>query len=265
MLKPSLPTNASELRLSVRRFMSIRSERVPVEHDPISFLAERGFECYIFGGAIRDIALQGAHAKPRDLDIVIRGGSVEKLNECLGDWVKRKTRFGGLKLVTQYEFFDIWPAAETWAFKEFPLYGSDPEDLPRTTPFNIEAIVVSTKASPGKGREVFEDGFFKSLATRTIDSNFEMHESAELTILRALVTAYKTEFLLSAGLVARLSILANFVDIDQIQNVSETHYGFEYFSDQQLDVVLKSLKLHQCWKPRSSFRMPIFKQMDFDY
>lgn len=57
---------------------------------------------YLFGGLLRDLLLFGPDASPRDVDLVIGGGTTgEELADALTAYIDRRTRFGGLQLVVE--------------------------------------------------------------------------------------------------------------------------------------------------------------------
>ena len=137
-----VPSDEAELREAMRRFVSVRRSRIPAEQDPLAVLEREGFDAHFFGGTVRDVALNGSWVRPRDIDVVVSGVDEDKLQKALARWIVQSTRFGGFRLQTGYEVLDVWPTHRTWAFREFPLIGSEAGELPRTTPFTIEAAVV---------------------------------------------------------------------------------------------------------------------------
>jgi hypothetical protein len=52
----------------------------------------------LFGGCLRDLALQGASAVPRDIDVVYVGVEPESVADALRPYIERRIRFGGLQL-----------------------------------------------------------------------------------------------------------------------------------------------------------------------
>lgn len=264
MRNSDVPTSIADLRLRVRRFLSVRKCRIVDGDDPISEMQSAGLEPHLFGGCIRDIAIDGPHAKPRDLDVVVQASDVDELQAVLAKWVVRKTRFGGLRLETKSEVLDVWPASETWAFKQFPLLGSDPGDLPKTTPFDIEGVVVSLSPTH-RGRTVYERNFFSALSKRSIGINLTDHLSESLSIVRAFAVAIKLDFTLESSLVDHLSSMIKRTDIEEMSAIAFQHYGFTRFTNDELNTFCKAVARHQRSASRSALRLPRLEQLRIPY
>lgn len=260
-----VPQDVGELRKAMRRFFAIRRSRVPVEHDPLAVLHREGLSAYFFGGTIRDVALKGPWTRPRDLDVVVSNTSEDELRRVLSRWIVRATRFGGFRLETAYEVLDIWPTHQTWAFQEFPLIGSEAGDLPRTTPFTIEAAVVSTSPRGPGGREIFEQRFIESVSRREIDLNFDAQFSEALTFVRAIAMAMKTDFALSARLVDRLVSIARRVEIEELSDVAESHYGRHSLPASELFRIVEIVKRHRQRTRQASLTLPRPTQLQFRF
>jgi hypothetical protein len=259
------PQDVSELRGAMRRFAAVRRNRVPAEHDPLAVLRRHGCEAFFFGGTVRDVAVNGPWVRPRDIDVVVSGVEVERLQSVLAQWIVRTTRFGGFRLATPYEILDVWPIHRTWAFCEFPLLGSSASDLPRTTPFTVEAAVVSTHPRGPCGREVFEQRFLESVGSREIDLNFETQYSEALTVVRAIVMAIKTDFAVAPRLVDWLAGASQRVDIEELSAVAEGHYGRWTLRADELSYIVKAVQHHHRWAKRSRLRMPRPTQLRFRF
>ncbi len=265
MRERRVPHDVSELREAMRRFVAIRRSRVPREHDPLAILHREGFSAYFFGGTIRDVVLHGPWVQPRDIDVVVSGAGEEELKQALSRWIVRTTRFGGFRLETAYEVLDVWPTSQTWAFREFPLIGSEAGDLPKTTPFTIEAAVVSTSPRGGYGREIFEQRFIESVARREIDLNFDIQFCETLTFVRAIAMAMKTDFSLSSRLVDRLVSIARRVDIEELAAVAKSHYGRRSLPVPELSRIVAIVNEHHRRMRKASLRLPRPTQMQFQF
>jgi hypothetical protein len=222
---------SSGLRKLVRRFFNIRSRRLGSNIDLFNILRESGVEAYIFGGAIRDIAIMGPYVRPRDLDVVVSGYSGEALERLLEQWIVRRTRFGGFHVRVGHEAFDIWASDDSWAIREFPLFASSPSDLPTTTPFTLEAVVVTAYATTHAGREIWERGFFDALNRRVIELNFEPHQCSSLTFVRAISLAHKTGFGIGPRLASYMARVAAITSPDDLAAQASSHYGSSAPSD----------------------------------
>lgn len=260
-----VPQDVPELREAMRRFVAIRRSRVPLEHDPLAALYREGFIAYFFGGTVRDVALHGPRVRPRDIDVVVSGADEDELKRVLSCWIVRTTRFGGFRLETAYEVLDIWPTHQTWAFREFPLIGSEAGDLPRTTPFTIEAAVVSTSPRGPGGREIFEQRFIESVSRREIDLNFDAQFSEALTFVRAIAMAMKTDFALSSRLVDRLVSIARGVDIEELSDAAESHYGRYSLPASELYRIVEIIKKHRQRNRKASLTLPRPTQLQFRF
>ena len=155
----------------------------------------------LFGGTLRSLLVsrvfQGKPGRPRDIDVVVSGAPLSWLEEQFADILARRTRFGGLQLRRGNWQFDLWPVAETWAFKHGN--GSGPASfsgLPSTTTFNLEAIAVEAWTCGGRPRAMFsgDDQFFDGILTRTIELNRTDNPFPELTVVRAVILASELRF-----------------------------------------------------------------------
>lgn len=80
---------------------------------------------YIFGGAIRDIALLGAKKFYSDIDIVFeRRDDKFSIESFLSTYTYDKNKFGGYRVDIEGWYVDIWEAKESWAFKNGITYNS---------------------------------------------------------------------------------------------------------------------------------------------
>lgn len=95
----------------------------------------------IFGGCIRDIALNGVSNFSSDIDLVFCG-SQESLNKSVPVSFQ-KNKFGGFRGNVGKWQVDIWPIKSTWAFKNEHVKFASNEDLLKTTITNWDAIFYS--------------------------------------------------------------------------------------------------------------------------
>src|ERR1035437_1078187 len=196
------------------------------------------WDAVFFGGTLRSLlwsrVKENAPGRPRDIDIVMHGARISELERVFEPYIKRHTRFGGLKLSrsglrpgSERWEFDIWPLEETYAIKEsgkkFPAF----RDLPETTFFNVESIAVDVWAKKGRGRKIYskDDQFFKGIINRTIEVNNERNPYPGLCVVRALVMASQLEWKIGHRLLRFLyehGVQMSEKDFEQIQ---EEHYG----------------------------------------
>src|SRR5580765_5050606 len=114
------PANSDELALreNFSRFFTSRARLKAPLISALKRISQHKMSAFIFGGALRDLMVQGSKAEPRDIDIVVDCSSLDRLENLFGDYLIRKTRFGGLHLNVRGWAVDIWPLSETWALRE---------------------------------------------------------------------------------------------------------------------------------------------------
>jgi hypothetical protein len=184
---------------------------------------------YMFGGMVRDIAVTGARAVPRDLDLVVDGADPDALCAHFSDEVRRRTRFGGFNLRickrgVEWDV-DIWPLDETWAFGDSNMEPSI-ENLPRTTFLNVEAVVVRMAPFPGNvGRTIHESGFFEAINSRTLEVNYRRNRYPSSCVIRSLVTAWRLRYRLGPKLCRYIVEHAPLRDLESLAAFQRAHYG----------------------------------------
>src|SRR5262245_31728529 len=72
----------------------------------------------VFGGTLRDLALHGTAARPRDIDLVVEGESEAHLFHFLGRYRPTRNRFGGFRFKVDRWSFDVWRVEDTWAVRQ---------------------------------------------------------------------------------------------------------------------------------------------------
>ena len=122
-------------RQQVRQLCDVLLSRAPV---------------YLFGGAIRDIALNGIDKFYSDIDLVVDCSQIH-LDQLLSELVHqhkllsadaiKQNKFGGYRVTAMKWLVDIWPLERTWAFaKGIVPYGSV-SSLLNTTVLNWDAVM----------------------------------------------------------------------------------------------------------------------------
>jgi hypothetical protein len=150
---------------------------------------------YLFGGLLRDLLVLGREASPRDVDLVIGGGTTgDELAGVLTPYIDRRTRFGGLQLMVEGTAVDLWPLQETWAFHRLGLSSPGFADLPRTTFLDVEAVVMELLPAEACGGELHAHGFFESVLARTMEINLEDNPSPGMCVVRSLGLAERLGF-----------------------------------------------------------------------
>ncbi len=158
-------------------------------------LRESGLQAVVFGGTLRSLLYsrlyESRQGRPRDVDLVVRGASLRDVEERFGEYVARRTRYGGLCLKREGWQFDVWPVGNTWAFRNETYRNAGFAELPFTTPFNLEAIAVEAWPCVGRPRQVFsgDDQFFEGILSRIVELNCTDNPYPALTVVRGLVLA----------------------------------------------------------------------------
>jgi hypothetical protein len=183
----------------------------------------KGWNAAVFGGAIRDIAVSDKMVRPRDIDVVVDVPDEELLFDTFRQYVKRRTRFGGLHINYGGWPIDIWPLHRTWSFQHSSLSPTF-ENLPKTTFLNIEAIAVEIWPSALKQRRVFEEKFFDSISQRVLEINNEVNPFPELSVVRALVIASRINFAIGSNLCRYIQTYGSNLSVSDIDEIQVGHY-----------------------------------------
>lgn len=194
-------------------------------------LRDANVRAVFFGGTIRSLTLSrlesGRFGRPRDVDIVVSGTTLEQLRKQFHDSIQRENRFGGIHLENMSWQFDMWPLERTWAFARSENLEPHFALLPFTTFFNIEAIAVDVWAPPGYARTIYSgDGqFFDGIIDRVLEINREENPFPLLCVARSLVFISMTGFSVGPRLARYLIQHAAGVSEDDLAEVQVRHYG----------------------------------------
>lgn len=199
--------------------------------ETINQIREQKWNAVFFGGTLRSLLLSRLNddepGRPRDIDIVMQGASLEDMRESFEPYISRMTRFGGLQLKRVNWQFDVWPLHETFALKESGVYSPSFADLPSTTFFNVEAIAVEIWPKRGHPRRIFsgDDQFFRGITTRTIEINREKNPFPQLCVVRALVMAANLQWKVGPRLLSYLEKNGRSMTSHDFEMIQEKHYG----------------------------------------
>jgi hypothetical protein len=229
-------------------------------------LRETGFAAVFFGGTLRSLLFSRLTKKkpgrPRDIDIVIAGMTIEALKDRFRSFIKRETRFGGLQLERMNWQFDVWPLDRTWGFLHYNADAPAFALLPRTTFFNLEAIAVDVWTRRGKRRNIYsgDDQFFEGILTRTLELNLPENPFPALCIIRSLVMAASLDYAVGPRLAAYLSEKASALGGRDFDAIQREHYGrLRYDTDslrRWLDYIIEA----HARSPGERHRLPICRQ-----
>jgi hypothetical protein len=198
----------------------------------IGEIKERRWPAVFFGGTPRSLMIsrltRDAPGRPRDIDIVLGGTTLNQLEHQFDHWVWRRTRFGGLALRRKGWQFDLWPVNETFAFKQAGESDPDFSDLPKTTFLNAEAIAVEVWPQPGRPRQIYswDEQFFTGILTRTLEMNRHDNPYSELSVVRALVMANQLRWKIGPSLARFLAWHGPRISRSDLIEIQKSHYGY---------------------------------------
>lgn len=234
-------------------------------------LAEAGVRGFVFGGTLRSLLVsrvyEGRPGRPRDVDIVLGGSSVDQLRDLFGSLVSRETRFGGLQVRRDGWHFDVWPLQRTWAFTADSSLAQEFRNLPATTFLNVESIAVELVPAPGHPRIVHsgDDQFFKGIIARLVEVNHSDNPFPDLCVLRALVMASTLDFCIGPRLARYIADFGRSLKARDFELLQQKHYGYARVSPDVLCGWVASIQewLDQKRPSDLPFRLPIMRQLSF--
>lgn len=217
-------------------------------------LAEERWRAYLFGGVLRDLVLPNSQGRFRDVDIVVDGAGERQLEALFSPFLRRRTRFGGLRLVVVDCAIDIWPLQSTWAFRE-GLLAVSVEELARSTFMNIEGAVYEIPSRRAQVPKVHVDPLCDALLHRTIDIALASNPYPELNAIRALITLVRSEFSASAELAAYVVRLLEHESAATIESLQLAHYGLVVMPTTEVRALVEELVRHLEANPQVSVRL----------
>jgi len=264
-------TAISRLKEQLRRDVGALYQRADREWsrpivETLHQLRETNTRAVIFGGTLRSLLISrirsGRFGRPRDVDIVVSGVTIERLREQFRDCVKRETRFGGLQLERTAWQFDVWPLERTWALRDEAKGDARFSKLPFTTFFNLEAVAVDVWSPPGKPRTVYsgDDQFFSGLIDEVLEINREENPFPALCVIRAFAFASSTGFSIGPRLAQYLVRHADISD-EELLKVQHKHYGRLRLDRDTIRRWLDSVDAHVSHGTDRPLRLPQYQQM----
>lgn len=232
-------------------------------------LQETSIAAVFFGGTLRSLLLsrllKSRRGRPRDLDIVVSGASLEHIKERFRNLIKRQTRFGGLQLERLNWQFDVWPLDRTWGFINDKLTSPAFESLPQTTFFNLEAIAVDVWPRLGKTRTIYsgDDQFFDGIITNTLELNRSENPFPALCVIRSLVMAASLDYSIGPKLAAYLSARAATIHHGEFETIQREHYGRLRYDGDTMRRWLDSVVENHARRPNHRMKLPFPRQQTF--
>lgn len=201
-------------------------------------------QVYLFGGAIRDIALEGMRNFYADLDFVIdaKPDLLDKLMAELAlKYTVHKNKFGGYRLLCDKWWLDIWALSNTWAFKQKHVQLDNIESLLKTTILNWDAALYSLNS-----QQVLTSGsFFTHLTQGYVDINLATNPNplgAYVRVLRTLCSKKVTSF--SVDLARYLLNTNTEFSIETALSYETSHFKTAYLSQFNLSQILQASQAH---------------------
>ena len=199
--------------------------------------------------------LHGPGKSPRDLDIVV-GELSPSLYDCLQPNICKRTRFGGIKVTIGHWDLDIWQLSSTWAFREGVIQAGSFRELPRTTFLNVQAVAVDISLPSRGPRKIVEHGFFRAVATRTVDINLERNPFPDSCLLSALATAYRLNFAISPSLMRYIIDHGSSTDLQALCSHQARRYGRVIYPGDLLSNWIAHLEERDREEPGVAARLP---------
>jgi len=248
----------TDLRLRLGRFVTTDSRRRhPYLYRTLEDLRRTKYPAYLCGGAVRNLLLCNSKT-PRDLDIILGYVSKEKLADLFSEKIKGRTGLGGLKLQVKDWSIDMWALKDTWAFKEGEIGGNGFSDYPKITFLNVDAIAIQLFAKGKKKREIYSNGFFEAICTKTIELNHKENPSPAKCIVRALRIADKFKFSIGPRLASYMVSYVNKGEIEELAEIYQRRYTSKSISVDILYKCMKSIEEQLKTSAKSSVQMFAF-------
>ena len=212
---------------------------------------DSGLRVVVFGGTLRSLLYSRLYrhrpGRPRDVDLVVHDSPLRNVERRFGKYLFRRTRYGGLQLRRDGWRFDVWTVADTWAFRGENRHRASFQNLPSTTPFNLEAIAVEAWPIAGQAREVFSgnDQFFEGILSRTVELNAAEDPCPALTLARGLVLATEHSFRLGPRLAEYVATTGASVTRSEFEEQQINHYGHVKLQASTLERLIASVS-KQC-------------------
>jgi hypothetical protein len=179
-IAPKTAKNPQVLKKRVERFL-VAPKYGPEVSDVMQRLSQLG-RVAVFGGALRDLALFGSTACPRDIDLVVECDDTGNLEGFLSQYHPMRNRFGGLRFRTERWSFDVWRVKDTWAAKEGLVNAQRMEDMVRTTFFDWDAVLYMQR----NGQLQALPDYFDRLNSRVVDINLAENPNPLGSLIRTL-------------------------------------------------------------------------------
>jgi hypothetical protein len=257
MVSVSIERQEAILRERIGRFFASRARERRQLLRTLKTLNGFSAPVYIFGGVIRDLMLSGPSISPRDVDLVVGRIDLHDMTTVFAEGLQRRNRFGGLHVAIHGWHFDVWPLAETWAFRRNSVTPVTFEMLPKTTFLNIEAVVVRLDTRKWRYREIYTRGFFEALLTRTLEINCVANPYPILCVVRSLLMAAKLNFSIGPKLADYICEHTRTAGVDELMDVQLQHYKRHVYDEDTFNRWLSAITSQRKLSKMSPVRLPL--------
>lgn len=136
----------------------------------------------LFGGAVRDIAREGADRFSSDLDFVVYEGDRDVFQKTIDRFAAEPNRFGGYRLRFSRWRVDVWMLEDTWAKTAGLREVNRIEDLLDCTFFDWDAVLYLLDSK----QVIHRAEYFERLQLGVMDVNLEANPNPIGSLVRGL-------------------------------------------------------------------------------
>lgn len=215
----STAAKSEDLRRRVIRFLDREYDRDPALVALLNSLKSSN-QVYIFGGLVRDIALNGITSKKSDIDLVFTGSKLN-IESAVSDYEVNVNKFGGYRLNTKHWQVDIWKASESWAFRNTHCTYKNIESLLDTTITNWDSILFDLQTK----RVIARNSYFSEITRGYLDLVLSQNPNKigmNVKLFRALSDYRVRSVSLAVSSEVREALKA--FGLDQILDYERNHY-----------------------------------------
>ena len=162
-MKTSPAKNKSILSKRLQRFFGSKKRSHQALRRYLDLLSDQ-VNVYIFGGIIRDIAMEGQTCKLSDIDLVFTGNA-SAIRDLPWSQGAKLNKFGGMRFMLNQWPVDIWHAKSTWAIDKGIKKFNSIESLLDTTISNWDAILFNWKDR----KIICKDNYFDDISSYYLD------------------------------------------------------------------------------------------------
>ncbi len=180
-----IASSPSILRQRLKRFLYAPHNTGRLQVARISQQLSQLGPVFLFGGAIRDIALDGIRYFSSDLDFVIqcKPESLDQTMQVLSlSYPVSQNKFGGYRIQCDKWWLDIWSLENTWAFKQNHVNFESASSLLATTITNWDAILFELNSQ----KIICQPDYFKMLQQGILKLNLAVNPNPEGALLRVI-------------------------------------------------------------------------------